>query len=275
MSTETKKPLTENQIVARIIRGVSLLIMLLLLSYCNTFIISPGEVGTRIRLGTISQENLQSGLYFKFPFIENISVLDVKTVTLNEKTTSYTKDVQQAEITYSVNYALNRERVSSVVREIGDSNNLWQSKLVFPLIPSAIKDILGQWNAVDIVSNRNDAAKKIEALLQEKLATVGVTVSRFELTNIDFSDEFEKAVESKVVATQEAAKAENKTKQIEEEAKQKIISAQAESEAMRIKTQALSQSKSLVEYEAVQKWDGKLPTYMLGGATPFINVSPK
>jgi len=25
----------------------------------------------------------------------------------------------------------------------------------------------------------------------------------------------------------------------------------------------------------VQKWDGKLPQYQLGGATPFINLSPK
>jgi hypothetical protein len=42
---------------------------------------------------------------------------------------------------------------------------------------------------------------------------------------------------------------------------------------MLIRSEALSKNKGLVEYEAVQKWDGKLPQYMLGGATPFINIS--
>ena len=43
----------------------------------------------------------------------------------------------------------------------------------------------------------------------------------------------------------------------------------------KIRAQALSENKSLVEWEAVQKWNGILPTYMLGGTTPFINVTPK
>lgn len=42
---------------------------------------------------------------------------------------------------------------------------------------------------------------------------------------------------------------------------------------MEIKSEALSKNKGLTEYEAVQKWDGKLPQYMLGGATPFINLN--
>ena len=60
--------------------------------------------------------------------------------------------------------------------------------------------------------------------------------------------------------------------QIEEEAKQKLISAEAEAKSMRIRATALTQNKALVEYEAVQKWDGKMPQYMLGGSVPFINI---
>ena len=47
--------------------------------------------------------------------------------------------------------------------------------------------------------------------------------------------------------------------------------AKAEAESMRIRAQALAQNKNLVEYEAVQKWNGALPTYT-GGAMPFIQV---
>ena len=41
---------------------------------------------------------------------------------------------------------------------------------------------------------------------------------------------------------------------------------------MEIKSQALARNKGLTEYEAVQKWDGKLPQYMLGNSVPMINL---
>ena len=44
---------------------------------------------------------------------------------------------------------------------------------------------------------------------------------------------------------------------------------------MQIRATALTQNKALVEYEAVQKWDGKLPEYMMGGGVPFISVPNK
>ena|SRR3990167_5904968 len=100
-----------------------------------------------------------------------------------------------------------------------------------------------------------------------------VIVTRLDFLSLDFNDAYESAVESKVVAIQRAAEAKNKTIQIEEEAKQKIKTAEADAQAMRIKTAALSQSKSLVQYEAVQKWNGQLPKMMLGGQSiPMIDL---
>ena len=95
------------------------------------------------------------------------------------------------------------------------------------------------------------------------------------MVDINYSKVFEQAIESKVTADQEALKAKNKTVQIQEEARQKVIAAEAEARSMAIRAQALSQNKSLVQYEAVQKWDGKMPQYMLGNSVPFINVSGK
>ena len=93
------------------------------------------------------------------------------------------------------------------------------------------------------------------------------------MVEINYSEVFERAIESKVTAEQEALKAKNKTVQVEEEAKQKVIAAEAEAKSMAIRARALSQNKSLVEYEAVQKWDGKMPQYMMGNSVPFININ--
>ena len=76
----------------------------------------------------------------------------------------------------------------------------------------------------------------------------------------------------KVTAIKKAIEEQNRTKQIQEQAKQTVLTAQASAESMRIRANALQQNARLVEYEAVQKWDGKMPQYMLGGGVPFINI---
>lgn len=108
--------------------------------------------------------------------------------------------------------------------------------------------------------------------LQEQLDDNYISITDFNITDIDYSDAFEKAIESKVTAEQEALKAKNITVQVKEEARQKVIAAEAEAKSMAIRAQALTQNKALVEYEAVKKWDGKLPQYQMGGSIPFINI---
>ena len=76
-----------------------------------------------------------------------------------------------------------------------------------------------------------------------------------------------------MVAKQKAEEAKNRTVEVQEEAKQKVLSAEAEAKSMQIRAEALAQNKSLVSYEAVQKWDGKLPVNIYGSAPiPFINA---
>ena len=85
----------------------------------------------------------------------------------------------------------------------------------------------------------------------------------------------EKLLEDKVIAQQRAIEETNRTEQIKQQAMQKVIGAKAEAESMQIRAQALEQNAKLVQWEAVQKWNGVLPQYMLGGsAVPFINLNP-
>jgi regulator of protease activity HflC (stomatin/prohibitin superfamily) len=96
-----------------------------------------------------------------------------------------------------------------------------------------------------------------------------------EILDISFKTKFEDAVEAKQIAEQEANRAKNLTVKIKEEAEQKIIAAEADAKAMSVRAKALEQNKSLVEYEAVMKWDGHLPQYMMGNTVPFINLNTK
>lgn len=243
--------------------------VILSLSGCGFEIVDTGNRGIETRFGEVVGEPLPEGMQFYNPLTSNISEMSVRTQTWTVDSTAYTKDVQQAKIAFSVNYNLDPAAVLNIYKTVGEH---WEERLVMQAVPAVMKNVIGKWEAVELVANRNKATAEIEKNLIETLGAQGVIVSRFEITNIDYDAAFEKAVEAKVVAIQKAAEAENKTKQVAEEARQQLITAKAFAEGMKIKSDALAQNKSLVDYEAVMKWDGKLPQYTFGNSVPIINI---
>ena len=239
----------------------------------NPFVmVGPGERGIKIRLGQVEPEVYNEGLHFIFPFIQKFKTMNVKTQKNTIQTSVYTKDIQQARITYVLNFNVQPDKVNKLFQEVGMD---YVNTILTPVVEGTIKDIIGKWNAQDLIANREKATGDILFKLQVQLKDNYINVTDFQMVEINYSDVFERAIESKVTAEQEALKAKNKTVQVEEEAKQKVIAAQAEAKSMAIRAQALSQNKSLVEYEAVQKWDGKMPQYMMGNTVPFINIGAK
>lgn len=250
-----------------------LILFVIFVIFCNPVaIVGVGQRGVKVTLGRVSPQSYQEGVHFVTPFISKIKVMDVKTQKVNITTEVYTKDIQQARISYVINYNLIPQYAHQMYREVGMD---YVDNILMPVVEGNIKDVIGRWNAQDLVANRAAATADILSKLQNQLKSRYINVSSFQIIDIDYSDVFEKAIESKVTAEQEALKAKNKTVQVQEEARQKLISAQAEAQSMKIRATALSQNKALVEYEAVKKWDGKLPEYMLGNSVPFINVSKK
>lgn len=231
--------------------------------------IDPGHRGVLVTLGKVEQKSYVNGVGFKWPFISSMVEMDVRTKKMSEKTSSYTSDVQTAEMEYTFTYDLNPENVHILYETVGQD---YEAKKIIPILNDVLKDVIGKWQAQDLVSNRDKARMDIVAGLQARLDSRFFQNISFQFINVDYSDNFEKAIENKVIAEQRAQEAVNNTKRIKEEADQKVITAKAEAEAMQIKSEALAKNKGLTEYEAVLKWDGKLPQYMLGNSVPMINL---
>ncbi len=256
-----------------IVPAIIISLLVVLIAFFNPLaIVGVGERGVKVTLGKVSPTSYTEGIHFVTPFISHIKNMNVKTQKNYVETSVYTKDIQQAQITYVLNYNLQPENAHRMYREVGMN---YLDTVVTPVVEGTIKDVIGKWNAQDLVANREKATQEILIKLQSHLTPKYINVTDFQMTAIAYSGVFEKAIENKVTAEQEALRAKNKTVQIQEEAKQKLISAEAEAKSMSIRANALTQNKALVEYEAVQKWDGKLPEYMMGNSIPFINMSTK
>ncbi len=92
------------------------------------------------------------------------------------------------------------------------------------------------------------------------------------------------SINTKIEASQNAVKVENEIATSRAEAQKTIVDAKAaaeriiinaESQAKANKILAESLTPEFVNYQAILKWNGQLPTTNAGGALPFINVGEK
>lgn len=241
----------------------------LIVIFSSFYTIRSTERGVLSTFGKMSDEVIGAGLHFKIPMVQTIKKVNVQQKKFDGKEDSYTRDVQTSEVEYTINYDLVSENVSMLMKNVGDD---YHNRIVVPYVRSAMKKAFGNYAATEIVENRDAVRRAIESSLRHTLDSNYFRNIQFQLVNIDFDDDFEKAIKEKQVAEQNALKAKNVTIQVEEQAKQTKIKAEADAEAMRIKATALERNAKLVSYEAVQKWDGKLPEYMLGNTVPFIDL---
>jgi regulator of protease activity HflC (stomatin/prohibitin superfamily) len=235
--------------------------------------VDEGYRGIKTNWGEVVGEPLTPGLYFYMPVASNIFEMSVKEEKLESQSECFTKDTQKVIVSYVVTYYPEQVKIGELYKQFGTS---WYEKVIPQVVLGSLKDSIGQYIADELVQKREVVKKTAEKELKgskelkDSLAARGVVVTRLDLTNLDFDDAYEKAVEAKVVAIQKAIEAKNKTVEVEEQAKQTVMSAKADAEAMRIKSNALAQSKSLVEYEIATRWDGELPTIVGPGAMPMI-----
>lgn len=243
----------------------------LVLSMMSCTTVETGERGIKTTWGEISDRKpLEPGMHFVAPVGQDVTKVNVRTQKWNGKTYAYTKDVQQAKVGFTLTYNLQPQEAVAMYEQVGED---WKSQLVPQIVQRTIKDVFGQAEAVgDVINEREAVQGRIGEHISNRLAKQGISVSGFEITDVQFSDAFEKAVEAKQVAVENAQTAKNKTVEVQEKARQRIIAAEADAKAMEIKTKALTGNAKLVEYEAVQKWDGKMPQMMMGDTTPFIEV---
>lgn len=244
----------------------------LILSACGVEQIDEGYRGIQTNWGRVVGEPLTPGLYFYNPISSGIFEMSVKETKLQDTTESFTIDNQKAHVTYVLTF---RPRPEVLGKLYGIAGRGWAEQLIPQVVLGALKDSIGQVKADDLVGKRAQVTLAAQKMIGEALESRGVIVTRLDFVNLNFEPEYEKAVEEKVTAIQNAAAERNRTAQIEEQARQKVKTAEADARAMQIQTAALQKSATLVEYERVKRWDGKLPDILMmgGSASPIMDMS--
>lgn len=262
--------------IGGLFRNKALLVILVVIAFFILFnplvVVSAGHRGVIFsQISGVSDKVLGEGVHIIIPVIDKVTLMDVRVQKEEVNTVeASSKDLQSIHSSIVLNYTLQADKVKQVYQEIGpDISN----KIIIPAILETVKAVTAKYTAEELITKREMVRNDIMASLQQKLSKSYVSVNDFNLTNFQFSETFETAIEAKQVAEQNALKAKNDLERIKVEAQQRVTQATAEAQAIKIQAEALSYNSQLVQLEAVKKWDGKLPQTMLGNSgVPFINI---
>lgn len=207
----------------------------LCVSFICTFLIpssfhqvEAGQVAVMKSLGKIVGTRMP-GTYFAFCLTSKYIYFDTTVQKLDINTNSYSSDAQTMNIQMTVQYRIDPSKAENILTEYSNMSSLAQR--IEKVADDNVKSILSKYTAMKIIETRSMISPEVEQTIKEAVGNrYYVQVTAVNLTNIDFTDEFEKAVEDKVVAEQQKEAAITKAEQELEVAK---LTAQAKIEAAR------------------------------------------
>lgn len=256
----------------KIIVGIIIIFVIVLLASITT--VPTGYVGVKTRFGKVQEDVIQEGLNTKAPFIEKIVKIDCRTQKIELESATATKDLQEVTFKIAVNFNINKQTANELYKTTGKN---YEDIIVNPSILESIKAVTAQYKADELITKRSEVSNKMQDTLKEKIETKGFNVVDFNIIDLDFSKEYNEAIEKKQVAEQQAKQAEYELQKAKVENEKKIENAKAEAEVMRLQNQEITdktlQLKKLEIQEAlINKWNGQLPTTSLGDNIPMLNL---
>ena len=277
-----------------LIVGMTLFPIILILFSCFT-IVDSGHVGVVRRLGAVQAESLEEGFHFKRPFMDAVEEIDIRLIYFSASALSSSKDLQNVEAQVNVQYSINGSLAPQVFQRVGRRTTV-AATVIEPAIQESVKAITAQYTAEQLVTQRSQVKLLIQeqikdyisVTLAEKELENSITIANVAITNFSFSSEFDRAIELKVKAEQEALQAKNekikRVTQAEAAAAERRLAAEASAfeietsskaraEAIEREAKALKSNPELIQLRAIETWDGKLPAVNSGSQTiPFLNL---
>ena len=189
--------------------------------------IKSGEVGLKVRFGKIVDSSLQEGFNIKIPYIEKIVKVNVKVQKVELTTESSSKDLQTIQTLLAVNYNVDKQHAPTLYKNVGED---YESIVLIPAIQESIKAVMSQFTAEETITKRNDVSDLCLQEIQNKVGKYGINIDDFNIIDLDFSEEYSKAIEEKQVAEQKVLTAKQQLEKSKIESEKKIVEAQAESQ---------------------------------------------
>ena len=258
-------------------------------------IVESGHVGVVRTLGAVQPDALPEGFHMKKPFMDKVEQIDIRLTAATAKAVSASKDLQTVQTQVTLQYSITGDLAPLIYQKIGKRSTV-SLTLIEPAIQESVKAITAKYTAEELVTKRAEVKVEIQeaintfisiTLRDKEISPNALRIANVAITDFDFSEEFNKAIELKVKAEQEALQALNekirRVTQAEAAAEEKKLAASAQAfeievgskaraAAIEREAKALKNNPQIIKLRIAERWDGTLPKFSGGNMVPLLNV---
>jgi len=189
-----------------------------------------------------------------------------------------TKDGIKMGIDISISWRIDPEQAWWIYQNVSEADGghdgryIWiEENIIRPKTKSALALTISNFTPIEVYSNkRQDIQNVVMSKLKDELNYYHLLLEQVDIREVFYSPEYETSINAKKLAEQEVLRLIEVTKQKTEQLKQAEIDkniaiqrAEGESRALQIKGQSISNNPKIIQLEWINKWDGKLPMYMM------------
>ncbi len=238
--TSNNKFINMNNMKGKILGAVGVFIVVIILF--NIFIVIPaGSTGVRTLFGKVKDKEISAGLHVINP-LEHIERMTIRTeeYTMSgmqgegqkvgaDQISALTNEGLPIDLDITVFYHLTENKASDVYKELGLK---YQEKIIRPEIRSIIREIIAQYNAKDVYSEkRAEVSQRIQERMVESIEPRGIAIEQVLLRNVTLPAKLSASIQEKLQAEQDAQKYDFILEKEKKEADRKRIEAEGQRDA--------------------------------------------
>jgi prohibitin 2 len=219
-------------------------------AYNSVYSVQPGERAIVFnRVYGVRPDVISEGTHFVIPWFEWPIIFDVRTRPRAIKSQTGTRDLQMVDIGLRVLTRPEQRALPEIYRKIGLD---YDDKILPSIVNEVLKQVIAQFNATALLTQREQVSSRIRANLQERAKDFHIIVEDISITDLKFGREFEKAVESKQVAQQDAERARFIVEKALQDKKSIIIRAEGEAMSANLIGKAISNNPGFVQLRKIE-----------------------
>ncbi len=251
--------------------AVKLTLLILLLTILSKFcaIVNAGERGVLMQFGKVQEHVLGEGIHLIVAIVYTVQNLSVRVQKQEISAEASSKDLQDVFTDVALNWHIIPDAANAIFQQIGDEAQI-VDRIINPAVEEVLKAVMAKYTAEEIITKRGEVKDGVDDFLTNRLAAYHIAVDDVSLVHVHFSERFSDAVEAKQIAEQEAKRGEFLALKAVKEAEAKVNLAKGEAEVQRLLRDNLT--AELLERQAIEKWNGKLPLIVGDGGKNILDV---
>lgn len=263
--------------------------------------IDAQQVGVLVKPNGVSDEELHTGWHIVMPW-NDVHKMD-KTVWVYTCTNAQgegakdhqdaiwapTKDGIKMGIDISVSWRINPAMASWIYQNVTENDGgnsgryLWlEENVIRTKLKSTLALSVSNYTPIEVYSTRREVIQNdVIQRIRKEVEQYHLIIDQVDIREVYYNAAYETAINNKKLAEQEALRLVDVTRQKEELLKQASINkdiaiqqAEGEAKALQIKGSSIASNPKIIDLEWINKWNGVLPTYMMGtGQGVMLNLN--